>query len=827
MSYQNIRNRYLLMSAVIAAGFLFALTFISADTDADDVYPEIGDFTYKIDISGTTAGIYAYNGTAGTVEIPGSVTYEGRSYSIVRICDGAFNSKDVISVSIPEGVETIGDSAFQYCEKLTTVNIPDSVTELGWGCFRTCTALETVTFGTDPQLTTLGSSAFNHCYKLASFTIPGGVTVINSGTFEGCSSFTAVSIHDGITSIEDNAFEDCTGLTAVYFGHSPQLATIDNEAFSGCSGLAGFSLPSTVTKVGYGAFRNTAITAIDLSNVTDLGAEAFEFCDELNTVRLNSGLTTIEDSLFEGCSGLQSIDIPAGVTKIGGSAFEECAALTSVAIPYGVERIGGYAFRDCERLTSIIIPDSVTSIGGYCFDGCKNATTLHISTGMSKIPFCAFDGLESLESLTIPGNIKEIDYSFNGCTKLSYLNIEEGLETVSGFCGCAFSTLTLPNSVIRLEDFDGCKDLTTVNIGTGLTDFGDYRPFQNCPALSEFTVASGNPDFCTADGVLYSDGGSKLRLYPQGKTDVSFSIPSQVSAANVTAIGNRAFMDNPYLENITIPEGVTTIEEHAILECYLRSISFPDSLTAVESVVAYCLDFYYNDTSTEISQTAENLKGKMWCGNGKNGNFASLYYFDSVQFTVTFRSDSTVVKEIQTNNYGKLSEALPTPPEKQGYTFKGWFTSIPGGVQVTTDIVFTKDSNVYADWEYEPIPVAGVSLDKTSLTLKKGGTDRLTATVTPSGASNKDVTWSSSDPSVASVSEYGLVSANAAGKAAITVTTVSGGYTATCEVTVNGDGPSPSPGGGDSGGFPWIIIVVAVIIIAATAGFYLYKKKQQ
>ena len=80
--------------------------------------------------------------------------------------------------------------------------------------------------------------------------------------------------------------------------------------------------------------------------------------------------------------------------------------------------------------------------------------------------------------------------------------------------------------------------------------------------------------------------------------------------------------------------------------------------------------------------------------------------------------------------------------------------------------------------------VTGVTLDNTSASLKPGDTLTLAATVAPSGASNKAVTWTSSNANVATVSNSGVVTARAAGTATITVTTMDGGYTATCTVTV-------------------------------------------
>lgn len=102
--------------------------------------------------------------------------------------------------------------------------------------------------------------------------------------------------------------------------------------------------------------------------------------------------------------------------------------------------------------------------------------------------------------------------------------------------------------------------------------------------------------------------------------------------------------------------------------------------------------------------------------------------------------------------------------------------------------------------EPEPAPVTSVALDKTTATIKVGGTVTLAATITPANATNKNVTWSSSDPAVATVDTNGVVTGKAAGKATITVTTVDGNHTATCVVTVTTSGGGGSSGGGGGGG---------------------------
>ena len=129
-----------------------------------------------------------------------------------------------------EPVVEIGDSAFFYCQSLTSVTIPDAVTTIGGFAFYDCSGLTSVHFG-------------------------DAVTTIGNDAFRNCSGLTSIYIGDGVTTIEDYAFYWCSNLTSVHIGDG--VMTIGNNAFEGCSGLTSITIPETVTTIGDGAFENS------------------------------------------------------------------------------------------------------------------------------------------------------------------------------------------------------------------------------------------------------------------------------------------------------------------------------------------------------------------------------------------------------------------------------------------------------------------------------------------------------------------------------------------------------------------------------------------
>lgn len=151
-------------------------------------------------------------------------------------------------------------------------------------------------------------------------------------------------------------------------------------------------------------------------------------------------------------------------------------------------------------------------------------------------------------------------------------------------------------------------------------------------------------------------------------------------------------------------------------------------------------------------------------------------------YTVTFDANGGNVSQTSAVTVAGKLTSLPTPTY-DGYDFLGWYTQKDGGDKVTTDTVFTVDSTIYAHWQN--IPVIGVKLDKTSLTLQETGSDTLAVTVEPDNATNKNVNWESSDTSIATVDASGKVTAISAGSATITATAADGSeVSASCFVTV-------------------------------------------
>ena len=198
----------------------------------------------------TTIGEGAFFGCTGELIINNKIVekcYDWRNYPFKN---GWLYGSKFTSLTIGNGVTTIGEWAFGYCKSLTSVTIPDSVTMIGKGAFDSCESLTSVTIG--DSVTTIGNNAFRCCSSLTSITIPDSVTTIGNYTFYNCDSLTSVTIGDSVTTIGSEAFRACDSLTSVTIGDS--VTTIGLYAFGWCKSLTSVTIGDSVTTIGETAF---------------------------------------------------------------------------------------------------------------------------------------------------------------------------------------------------------------------------------------------------------------------------------------------------------------------------------------------------------------------------------------------------------------------------------------------------------------------------------------------------------------------------------------------------------------------------------------------
>ena len=229
---------------------------------------------------------WTYDTTTGTLTIESD---EG----CVNWCTTSdVNKANIQTVTISDGVTSIGDGAFAGCQLLKSIEIPGSVQSIG-------------------------EYAFNNCSDLTSITIPDGLKSIEEGTFSGCRSLTQVEIPNSVTSIGDSAFVVCRSLTSIEIPDG--VESIGDSAFAGCSSLTSIKIPSSVTSIK---------------------DSAFEGCSSLTSIEIPDGVESIGDSAFAVCSSLTSVEVPSSVTSIGFGVFVQCTGLKTLIYPGALKIVG-------------------------------------------------------------------------------------------------------------------------------------------------------------------------------------------------------------------------------------------------------------------------------------------------------------------------------------------------------------------------------------------------------------------------------------------------------------------------------------------------------
>ena len=176
----------------------------------------------------TTGMITGYVGTDTVVVIPSKIN----GITVETIGHTAFRYSSVTSVTIPDSVTSIHDSAFAYCSSLTNISIPNSVTAIGSFAFEGCTKLESITLPS--SLLTISEFLFYDCSQLTTIHIPDSVSSIRTYAFYNCGKLETIRIPVSVTSIGSYAFDDCpSSMTVTYSGSKKQWDAITKGSYNG------------------------------------------------------------------------------------------------------------------------------------------------------------------------------------------------------------------------------------------------------------------------------------------------------------------------------------------------------------------------------------------------------------------------------------------------------------------------------------------------------------------------------------------------------------------------------------------------------------------
>lgn len=394
---------------------------------------------------------------------------------------------------------------------------------------------------------------------------------------EKWAALTEVVIKDGVTEIGNQTFQGCTGLTNVTIPDSVQK--IGAWAFYLCGGLKNVDIPANV-EIGNSSFRQSGLEQVTVSggsvgqyafhrnvslkkidiNCETIGDEAFSGCDSLTDITLGSSVKTLGDKVFYTCKNLENVEIPSTVTDIGEKTFYSCPKLKEAVIRAGTVKKD--TLYNCPALTTLIISDNATLDASFT---ARNAY--------------AYGTLETVKI----GKGEIGDSAFSNCTNLTTVELGDGVTQIgtNAFIRCTqISSITIGSRVssIGKNAFNGCTALTNANIGSGA--IGESA-FNGCPNLATVELGGGVTSIgknaflkCTA--LTSMNIGSSVKTIES----YAFSACSSLSEVTISAaqIGYQAFKGANALKTVTLGEGVEKIPAGAFSNCGMGDRNNPGQL---------------------------------------------------------------------------------------------------------------------------------------------------------------------------------------------------------------------------------------------------------
>ena len=602
-------------------------------------YQRIGtpiDYIWDSQIKGDVAMVCGVRPAFGNVDIPSFID----GVPVTSIADFAFdNCNGLTSITIPEGVMTIGREAFCGCKGLASVVIPSSVTEIGIYAFARCGDLTSITIPSG--VTNIGPYVFENCRGLTSVVIPEGVTSIGSYAFSGCNSMTQITIPSSVTYIGYYAFAGCSSLKSIVvpwgldIGNAsvPATAKVIRSIFVVASGRDDeYAYDGSGKRFGV-ELRSNA-DGYDVKNVTNTlsvsGAAVGTYRQNLSAEMFFNKNSNFEVAFaVDSNNGASTVKIlPRSVEVIAGSKSKTYDG-TPLSYDFAEIKGGGFVGNDC-KVSAVGSRTSVgtsknTAVLKWAQDTLKANYSVVTKEGtLTVLPAkVAKSGTEPGSGSVPSGGISKFDgapvkYDGKGHTinvaalervtlvgdtpKFSYSLTKDGVYRSEPYCftNACVASVWYKISAPNYEDYVHEARVTILPREVTLTSGSASKNFDGTALRCE-SITAGGDGFVAGEGVNAVYTGSQLwpgtsentfsYTFKKGTLGSNYKVTMAkgkltvkavgrvVMDASVTAIPANVFKNCSELTEIVLPSNVTNIAANAFAGCAkLTKVAFPSGL---------------------------------------------------------------------------------------------------------------------------------------------------------------------------------------------------------------------------------------------------------
>ena len=510
------------------------------------------NYTY-LDGKGTATVTGRANDELRTIKIPGVIHIGNMNYTVKAVGTGAFRGCYLDSLTIGDGVETIGRDAFRENWYLKEIVLPSTLKTIGEWAFSNCDNVSRIEL--PASLDSIGNYAFwsvdnlstvisriQHPFKISESVFALGDKWDYSGDTEK-QIFTPSSANLYVPEGTKSLYQSTEGWNMFAGMYEGEL----KEAVIGSLKYAYLQSTKVATVVSgeYSELTEVEIpSSITIDNVVyqvkEIGTGAFRGFGNIQSFTFNGGLEKIDDNAFQWCYGAEFGPMPSTLMSIGSYAFCDCDRVQVFELPEGVLSIGNNAFESCSYLQKVILPNSLTSIGDRAFFDCGNLITV-----VSRIQ-APFDIHQN-----VFGSLYESYWE--GDTYIEHYNPSP-------------ATLCVPEGTM-----------------------GKYKALQGWLMFSDF-VEGELVEITSGDLSYIANSTKKEATVTKGENYdqlTNVTIPGSFVydgvEYRVIAIGTRAFANTP-ITSVTIEDGVKSIGQEAFNSCYrLTQVNFPSTLTEILS----------------------------------------------------------------------------------------------------------------------------------------------------------------------------------------------------------------------------------------------------